>query len=62
MMVQFRTVNPYSKCQYNDTDLSDYPYCIYDYLINDLFPNATNYLLIIKEAIIYQKILSAFCI
>ena len=51
-----------SKCQYNNTDLSDYPYCIYDYLINDLFPNAINYLLIIKEAIIYQKILSAFCI
>ena len=61
-LIQFRSINPLSKCQYNNTDLSDYPYCIYDHLTTDSFPNATNFLLIIKEAINYQKILSAFCI
>ena len=61
-LIQFRTVNPLSKCQYTANDLSDYPSCIYDYIINDLFPSNTNYVLIIKEAIIYHKILTGFCI
>ena len=40
-LIEFRTVNPLSKCQYNNTDLSDYPYCIYDHLTNDSFPKAS---------------------
>ena len=39
-LVRFKTVNLFSNSKYTDANISDYPYCIYDYLINDSFQNS----------------------
>ena len=61
-LVQFRTVFPDSKCQYTNLNLSDYPSCVYDHIINVNFPSKKNYVLILREAILYQIVSGAICI
>ena len=61
-LVQFRSVFPLSKCQYTSLNLSDYPSCVYEHIINERFPAVKNYVLILREAIVYQKVSGAICI
>ena len=61
-LINFRTVYLDTSCKFDETDLSDYPSCIYDYMINTLFPEATSYALILRESVVYQIVNGAICI
>ena len=61
-LAQFRSVNPLSGCLYTSGNLDDYPSCIYKYLDEHLFPEATNYILVIKEYTRYEKISAGLCL
>ena len=60
-LIRFRTVYTDNPCTYTETDLSDYPSCVYDHMFNHLFPISKTYLLILRELIEYQIIYGACC-
>ena len=61
-LINFRTINPSCQCTYTSTNLNDYPSCIYNCIINQLFADIKNDVLIVKEKIEYQDVFASICI
>ena len=61
-LINFRTINPSCQCTYTSTNLNDYPSCIYNCIINQLFADIKNDVLIVKEKIEYQEVFASICI
>ena len=54
---------PKSNCDYSSTnEESQFPLCVYDYIIEKIMSKTQNYLSIVYESAFYEKVYLAFCL